>query len=132
MLKFMLTTEFCAYLLRVRPMSVRHQLNSAAPQICISASSLSDLSYFAARSINPHENGKIIEDFISRLVVLSYGTEAAMHSGDIRAQADRDGLDIPASSMQVAAHARSCGLTVVALRSEALECIDGLRVEYWI
>lgn len=67
---------------------------------------------------------KRVEDFISRLEVLSYDNEAAMHYGDIRA-------DLGVNDLHVAGHARSRGLIVVTNNTKEFARVEGLRITDW-
>jgi hypothetical protein len=44
------------------------------------------------KSAMPDHNLRQVEDFISQLVVLDYGNQAAAHYGDIRAVLERKGV----------------------------------------
>lgn len=76
------------------------------------------------KSSLPEKNMKRVEDFISRLEVLSYDNEAAMHYGDIRA-------DLGVNDLHVAGHARSRGLIVVTNNTKEFARVEGLRITDW-
>ena len=54
-----------------------------------------------------------IEDFCSRLEVLTYGMKAAQHYGAISAALEKIGQPIGVNDLHIAAHARSEGLVLV-------------------
>ena len=81
--------------------------------MCISSITLAELIHGVEKSSIPEKNMKRVEDFISRLEVLAYNNEAAMHYGDIRAVLERKGTPIGVNDLHIAGHARSRGLIIV-------------------
>ena len=61
-----------------------------------------------------------VEDFVSRLEVLEYGRKAAAHYGDIRADLERKGTVIGVNDLHIAGHARSEGMTWLAITCGSL------------
>lgn len=67
-----------------------------------------------------------------RLEVLPYGTKAASHYGEIRANLERKGTPIGVNDLHIAGHARSEGLTLVSNNVRELERVEALRVVNWV
>ena len=79
-----------------------------------------------------NENLAAIEDFCSRLEVLTYGTKAAQHYGAIRAALEKIGQPIGVNDLHIAAHARSEGLVLVTNNLAEFERIPALELENWV
>jgi tRNA(fMet)-specific endonuclease VapC len=80
----------------------------------------------------PEHNLRQVEDFVSRLEVLEYGSKAAAHYGDIRADLERKGTPIGVNDLHIAGHARSEGLTLVTNNLRKFERIEALRLDNWV
>lgn len=73
-----------------------------------------------------------VEDFVSRLEVLSYDENAAAHYGNIRADLEKKGTPIVGNGLHAAGHARSKSLILVTNSIREFERVEGLRLENWI
>lgn len=132
MLKYMLDTNIAIYVIKRRPVEVLEKFNAEARHLCISAITLAELLHGAEKSQQKEKNHLVVEDFLSRLEVLDYDSNAAGHYGDIRAVLEKAGLPIGVNDMHIAGHARSRGMVVVTNNEKEFDRIDGLRVENWI
>ncbi len=56
MLRYMLDTNICIYIIKKRPAQLRERFNRLADQLSISVITLSELIYGAEKSARPHEN----------------------------------------------------------------------------
>lgn len=132
MLTYMLDTNIVIYVIKRRPIEVLEMFNQRAHQMCISSITAAELYFGAAKSHAPAQNQRVVEDFMSRLVVLSYADEAASHYGDIKANLQSKGQVIGENDLHIAAHARSLGLVLVTNNLREFERVDGLRTENWV
>lgn len=132
MLKYMLDTNIVIYVIKRRPVEVLAVFNRHAGQMCISAITLAELLHGAEKSARPEHNLRQVEDFVSRLEVLEYGTKAAAHYGDIRASLERQGTPIGVNDLHIAGHARSEGLTLVTNNLKEFERVEALRLDNWV
>ena len=132
MLKYMLDTNIVIYLIKRRPIELLDVFNQHAGQMCISSITLAELLHGVEKSSMPDHNLLQVEDFISRLEVLSYGNKAASHYGDIRADLERKGTPIGVNDLHIAGHARSEGLTLVSNNVREFERVDALRLVNWV
>ena len=82
---------------------------------------------WCGKSSYPEHNLRQVENFISRLQVLDYGTNAAAHYGDIRASLERIGKPIGVNDFHIAGHARSEDLVLVTNNLVEFEQIEGLK-----
>ena len=79
----------------------------------------------------PDHNFRQVEDFITRLEVLEYGSKAAAHHREIRADLERKSTPIGVNDLHIAGHARSEGLTLVSNNLREFERVEALRLVNW-
>ena len=132
-MRYMLDTNICSYILKNHPVEVLKKFEEVGVgNICISTIVLAELYYGAAR----HPKGVVIrreiDDFTSRLLVISWDEVAADHYGSIRASLEKTGTLVGAMDMLIAAHARSCGATLVTNNQREFERIKGLASINWV
>lgn len=132
MLTFMLDSNITIYVLKERPANALKSFNQYSGQMCISSITLAELMHGVEKSAYPEHNLRQVEDFISRLQVLDYGTNAAAHYGDIRTSLQRIGKPIGVNDLHVAGHARSEDLVLVTNNLAEFERIEGLKLENWV
>jgi tRNA(fMet)-specific endonuclease VapC len=131
MLRYLLDTNIVIYVLKRRPIEVLATFNANASRMAISSITLAELLHGAEKSQRVNENLAAIEDFCSRLEVLTYGTKAAQHYGAIRAALEKIGQPIGVNDLHIAAHARSEGLVLVTNNLAEFERIPALELENW-
>jgi len=132
MLRYLLDTNICIYVIKRRPESLLDHFNENASHLAISAITLAELLHGAEKSSMPQRTLSVVEDFCSRLDVLDYGAKAAQHYGQIRSALERRGTPIGVNDLHIAAHARSEGLTLVSNNLREFERVEGLLYENWI
>lgn len=132
MLKYMLDTNIVIYVIKRRPLDVLNSFNQHAGHLCISTVTLAELIHGVEKSDRVAHNLRQVEDFVSRLEVLTYGTKAANHYGNIRAELERAGTPIGVNDVHIAGHARSEGLILVTNNLKEFSRISGLRLENWV
>lgn len=132
MLKYLLDTNIVIYVIKRRPLEVMETFNQHAGQISISSITLAELIHGAEKSTKVDHNLRQIEDFTSRLEVLTYGPKSAAHYGSIRADLEKQGTPIGVNDLHIAGHARSEGLTLVTNNEREFRRVDGLLVDNWV
>lgn len=132
MLKYLLDTNIVIYVIKQRPIAALTMFNQQHGRMAISAMTLAELLHGAEKSANPSRNLAVVEDFRSRLEVLSYGERAAGHYGSIRAALEKIGQPIGVNDLHIAAQARSEGLTLVSNNLREFEQVPGLLLENWL
>lgn len=131
MLKYMLDTNICIFTIKNKPQIVREAFRQHYDRMCISSVTLMELIYGAEKSLIPEKNLRVIEGFVARLEVLNYGVDAAIHTGQIRAELAKLGTSIGPYDNMIAAHARSLGLILVTNNTREFERVAGLRLTDW-
>jgi tRNA(fMet)-specific endonuclease VapC len=132
MLRYMLDTNICIYVIKKRPARLRERFNNFADQLCISVITLAELIYGAEKSARPRENLTVVEQFCARLDILSFADRAATHYGQLWAELELGGRPVGIHDMMIAGHARSEGLTVVTNNVREFRRVPGLRLENWL
>ena len=132
MLRFMLDTNICIHVIKNRPEEARERFNKNKDALCISSVTFAELLYGAEKSAHPEQNRQVVEGFAARLAVLDFGTKAAAHYGEIRADLERGGMVIGPYDLMIAGHARSEGLVLVSNNLKEFDRVDGLRTDNWI
>lgn len=132
MIKYMLDTNICIYVIKRRPEELLGVFNINSGYMCISSITLAELIHGVEKSSRPARNLKNVEDFVSRLDILSYDDEAAGHYGDIRADLEKKGNVIGVNDLHIAGHARSRGLVLVTNNEKEFSRVEGLRIENWV
>jgi tRNA(fMet)-specific endonuclease VapC len=130
---YMLDTNICSYVLKNRPATVKAHFDKVgADALCISTIVLAELYYGAARHSKSLVIRGEIENFASRLSVMSWDEAAADHYGEIRSALKKQGTPIGAMDMMIAAHARSLKATLVSHNTKHFEKIPALRIANWV
>ncbi|GAB1232706.1 tRNA(fMet)-specific endonuclease VapC [Ferrigenium sp. UT4] len=132
MLKYLLDTNIVIYVIKRRPLEVLGLFNANASRMAISVVTLAELLHGAEKSAQPTSNLAVVEDFCSRLQVLSYTPKAAQHYGSIRASLEMMGQPIGVNDLHIAAHARSEGLVLVTNNIKEFEKVPALQLENWV
>lgn len=131
MLKYLLDTNIVIYVLKRRPLMALDRFNKEHGRMAVSSITLAELVHGAEKSNDPPRNLAAVENFFSRLAVLSYGEKAAWHYGNIRAGLEKIGMTIGVNDLHIAAHARSEGVTLVSNNLREFERVPGLMLENW-
>jgi tRNA(fMet)-specific endonuclease VapC len=131
-LRYLLDTNICIYVIKRRPELVLDRFNENAAHLAISSITLAELLHGAEKSSQPQRTLAVVEDFCSRLDVLDYGAKAAQHYGQIRASLEQRGTPIGVNDLHIAAHARSEGLVLVTNNMHEFVRVPGLLVENWV
>lgn len=131
MLRYMLDTNICIYVIKNRPSALREKFNKHAQDLCISTVTLAELMYGAEKSANRKSNLDVVESFAARLSVLPFDEKAAAHHGQIRAELEHKGTPIGPYDLMIAGHARGEGLVLVTNNVCEFERVAGLRIENW-
>ena len=131
MLRYLLDTNIVIYVIKRKPQSALHLFNEHAGHMAISSITLAELLHGAEKSNAPERSLSVVEDFCTRLEVLSYGAKAAQHYGSIRTALEKQGQPIGVNDLHIAAHARSEGLTLVSNNLREFERVAALQLANW-
>ncbi len=133
MIRYLLDTNMCIYLIKQKPPEVIQRLRQCAmSEVGISSITTSELYYGVAKSERIEQNSMALMTFLMPFEILPYETEAAQAYGHIRASLERGGTPIGAQDTFIAAHAYALGVTLVTNNEREFERVDNLRIENWV
>jgi tRNA(fMet)-specific endonuclease VapC len=132
MYKYLLDTNICIYTIKNRPDQVRDAFIRHQEQLCVSTVTVMELIFGAEKSAVPEKNMVVVEGFLARLVVMNYDHHAAEHTGQLRAELQKQGKPIGPYDQMIAGHARSLGLVLVTNNEREFTRVPGLRIENWV
>jgi len=132
MMKYMLDTDICIYIIKKKPAAVIKRLRkSSISQVGISSITLSELLYGAAKSSKPDQNQLALTQFLAPLEILPYGDEAAQRYGRLRAFLENQGTPIGSLDTLIAAHALSIGCILVTNNEKEFNRVPDLKIDNW-
>ena len=130
---YMLDTDICSYIIRMRPLSVLDKFNQLGnSDLCISVITQSELIYDAERLRSQKITRSVIENFTSRLLILNWDTAAAKSYGCLRASMEASGSNIGNMDLMIAAHALSINATIVTNNIRHFSMVENLQIENWV
>lgn len=127
----MLDTDSVSYALRGQGRVGARILERRPSELCISAITVAELRYGAARraSTKLHD---LIDAFTADVAVLPFDDECAMHFGTIAAALAAHGTPIGELDVLIAAHALAAEATLVTNNVRHFARVDALAVENWL
>ena len=131
-MRYLLDTNVYVMYLNGRSSAIRDRLISTPIEdMAVCSVVKAELFYGAMRSNNPTRTLERQQDFLERFVSLSFGDEAALLFGQIRASLASAGTPIGAYDLQIAAIALANNLTLVTHNTRVFERVQGLQLEDW-
>jgi tRNA(fMet)-specific endonuclease VapC len=128
----MLDTNACIAIIRRRPETVLTRLRGKQiGQVGVSAITVAELEYGAAKSSHPEAARDALADFLLPLEIAPFDEAAAREYGRVRHDLERRGTPIGPLDTQIAAHAVSLGATIVTANVGEFRRVKGLVVEDW-
>lgn len=132
MIKYLLDTDICIYLIKKKPLTLWKRFKSfPIGEIGISSITLAELRYGVSKSQNLEKNRLALEAFLVPLSVAPFADNAATGYGIVRADLERRGLVIGPLDMLIAAHALSLQAVLVTNNEREFLRVPELKVENW-
>jgi tRNA(fMet)-specific endonuclease VapC len=129
--RYLLDTNIASYVIKGNiPAVRRHIVKVPMAQLAISAVTEGELRYGAARRPDAARLRTIVDEFLLRMTILPWDSEAARHYGQIRAVLEREGQPMGNLDTMIGAHALALGATLVT-NDRAFTRIRELKVEDW-
>jgi tRNA(fMet)-specific endonuclease VapC len=114
--RYLLDTNTASYIIKGKSLAIDHHLARApVSQIAISAITEAELRFGAARRAQDLRLESVIEDFLLRVTVLSWDSDAARQYGLLCASLERDGA--PTGNLDLMIAARALALNAVLVTS---------------
>ena len=131
-LKFMLDTNICVYVMkRNSEKALRKFQQIGVSNMCISSITLAELEYGIFKSQALIKNRLALSMFLVGMRIMPFGEREAEEYGKIRAILEKRGTPIGPMDMQIAAHAKALGLTLVTNNVREFARVDNLSIENW-
>ena len=128
---YLLDTNTCVYAIK-RDLRVLRGLQDHSPDdFGISAITVAELWFGAAKSSRPRETRSSVDAFLKPFEVLPFAGDAAEEYAGIRFQLEKAGRPIGERDLLIAATAKSRRLTVVTHNVREFARVSGLKVEDW-
>ncbi len=133
MIKIMLDTNICIYILKQQPASVidyfeHYQIG----ELAVSAIAYGELIYGAYKSARKIENLAKIEILMNTLKILSVDEDVVHHYGVIRQAMEVKGVVIGANDFWIAAHALSMQVPLATNNTKEFIKVPGLELVNWV
>ena len=127
----LLDTNTCVYAIKREP-GVLHNLQEHGPDdFGISAITVAELWFGAAKSSRPRETRSSVDAFLEPFEILPLTVEAADDYADLRLALEKGGRPIGERDLLIAATASSRHLIVVTSNVREFGRVSGLQVENW-
>jgi len=133
MIKYMLDTNICIYIIKKKPAHVIERFRQTPiSQIGISSITLSELEYGVVKSSKPDQNQFALAQFLAPLEISSYGDEAAQQYGRLRALLEKQGTPIGSLDMLIAAHVLSIDCILITNNEKEFNRVPNLKIDNWV
>ena len=130
---FLLDTNICIYAINGRHPALTDKLFAIHPdEICVSAVTVGELAYGAAKSNWGDRTRHIMNGFLSNFTVLPFVEQDALIFGELRARLALQGTPIGAYDVMIAAQGLARNLIVVTHNTKEFSRISGLQIEDWM
>jgi tRNA(fMet)-specific endonuclease VapC len=131
-MKWMLDTDTCIAIIKGKPPGVLKKLRGkSVGQVGISAITLGELAFGAAKSGRRDESRAALAEFLLALEIASFDSDAASSYGQLRASLEKRGAPIGPLDTLIGAHAAALDVVLVTHNSREFRRIDTLRLEDW-
>lgn len=129
---YMLDTNICIFAIKKRPVTILANLQTHKPSdICISSITYAELCHGVEKSQARDRNRLALTMFLSNISIIPFDESVAMEYGRVRAALEKNGTPIGPLDTQIAAHAKSLGMTLVTNNTREFERVKGLMIEDW-
>jgi tRNA(fMet)-specific endonuclease VapC len=132
MIRFMLDTDTCSYILRrSHPLVLKRLQSVPVSDVCMSVVTKAELLYGVEVSPRRAQDAAALAAFLPYVDAGALDEDAARHYAEIRADLKRRGAMIGANDLFIAAHARALGLTLVTNNTAEFGRVSKLAIENW-
>ena len=130
-IRYLLDTNIASYIIKGSIPSIQRQLVKVPmAQLAISTVTEGELRYGVARRHEATQLRMIVNEFLLRLMILPWDSEAAQQYGQLRATLEREGQPMGNLDMMIGAQALALELILVT-NDRAFRRIKKLKVEDW-
>jgi tRNA(fMet)-specific endonuclease VapC len=130
---FLIDSSTCVSILRRRlPRALERLRQGPIDDLGISSISAAELYYGAAKSSDPEHEIRNVQNLLTLIRPLEFGSDAAISYGFVRSFLGQKGQLIGELDMLIAAHALATGAIVVTRDTRDFTRVPGLVVEDWV
>jgi tRNA(fMet)-specific endonuclease VapC len=131
MIRYLLDTNTCSYIIKgTRPHVRERLLKVPMANVGISVVTEAELRFGVARLPDAKKLAMAVEEFLLRVEVLPWDSDAAQHYAHIRAALEREGEPMGNLDMMIAAQALAAGAVLVT-SDRVFRRVKGLKIEDW-
>ena len=131
MIKYMLDTNICIYVINARPAAVLSRFRrERLGEIGISTITAAELAFGVAKG-KSQRNRDALEMFMAPLEVLPFDACVIWRYGELRTELESRGQPIGALDTMIAAHALAANAILVTNNTREFSRVPGLRLENW-
>ncbi len=132
MIRFLLDTNICIYIIKSKPELVLKQFKKNLEHgIGISSITLSELEFGVQKSSYPEKNAANLLKFLAPIDILPFEELAARQFGILRAHLEKLGKPIGTMDMLIGAHSLALETTLVTNNKKEFSRIPGIRIKDW-
>lgn len=129
--RYLLDANIASYAIKGNFPRVRERLlRVAMSEVGISVITEAELRFGVARLPGAAKLGLAVEEFLLRVEVLPWDSEAAQHYADLRATLDGQGEPMGNLDLMIAAQALAAG-TILVTNDRVFRRVKGLKIEDW-
>lgn len=130
-MRFLLDTNACVYAIKREPRIIERLQEHGPDDFGISAVTLAELWFGAAKSSRPKQTRKSVDAFLVPFEILPFGSDAAEAYAEARVALEKRGEPIGERDLLIAATAISLKLAVVTHNVREFSRVPRLRFEDW-
>ena len=128
--RYLLDTNTVSFIFKRNAAVLRRLAEVSMAQLAISAVTEGELRFGLARRPEATRLRQVVEEFLLRVAILPWDSDAAHHYGHLRASLERNGQPMGNLDILIAAHALATG-SVLVTNDHAFSRIKKLKVEDW-
>lgn len=130
-LRYLLDTNTVSYIIKGNRPRVREKLLTVPmAEVGISIVTEAELRFGVARIGHPEKLAEAVEEFLLRLTILPWDSEAAKQYALLRSVLEHDGTPMGNLDMMIAAQALAAGAVLVT-NDRAFGRVKGLKIDDW-
>ncbi len=129
--RYLLDTDIASYIINDRYSKLREKLREVPiSDVGVSVITEAELRFGLAHKPEVSHLAFIIEDFLSRVEILPWDSNAAKTYANLRADLEREGKLLGSMDMTIAGHALATGRVLVT-HDQGFRRVKKLRIEDW-
>ena len=132
MIKYLLDTNICIYIIKKSPSKVFKKLKTfSIGDIGISSITYCELQFGVANSASVEKNQNALNEFLAPIEVLDFPSDAAILFGDVKAFLKKQETPIGPLDLLIGTHALFLNVPVITNNVKEFSRIPHLKVKNW-